>query len=304
MRIKLRSSLALSLGLLLVMVCCARPASLFAQAEPTCQNLLCLIENGAADQPSGQAPGATSQISGEERQAYGAIQTKCNAGLDPDRVVSLSHTFEKKYQHHSFLTYVYAFEATAYQQKGELGKTVDSAEKSIKLNPDNMMTLIILCSMLPQPQLMHGSDLDKQKKLAEAKTDANHALELIDKLSKKPNETDEAFKARKNTVASEPHAALGLIHLQRAAAGLNGMDPGELIKAAQEYKAAVDLRPTAEFCYRLGEVYEHENKFADAVASFSKASVLGQGTGIQQYADNEIEALKKRQAQANLPATH
>lgn len=304
MRINSPISLASSLGFLLVTVCSGHPTSLFAQAEPTCQNLLCLLANGAADQPSGQVPGVAPLISAEERQAYGAIQNKCNASMDPDKVVSLSRNFEKKYRRSTFLTYVYAFEATAHQRKGELDKTVDSAEKSIKMNPDNMMTLIILSSMLPQPQSLHGSDLDKQRKLKEAKTDANHALELVDKLTRHTDETDDAFKTRKNTIASELHAALGMIHLQRAAAGVNGMDQDELDKAAQEYKASVDLHPTDEFCYRLGEVYEHENKIGDALESFSKASELGQGTGIQKYADNEIAMLKQRQAQApRLPLT-
>jgi tetratricopeptide (TPR) repeat protein len=256
---------------------------------------LCLLKNGAADQPFGQDPGDAPQVSSEERKAYGVIQTKLNVGMDADKVLSLSHNFEKKYLNSVLLTYVYAFEATAHQQKGELSQTVDSAEKSIRLNPDNIMALIILSSILPQPQLLHVSDQDKQKKLSKAKTAAIHALELISRLSKQPSETDEAFKTRKNTIASEPHAALGMIHLQRAAVEMNGMDRDELAEAVQEYKTAVDLYPTAESWYRLGEVYEHENKIDHALASFSKASELGQGTEIQHCAEMQREALKKKQ---------
>jgi tetratricopeptide (TPR) repeat protein len=172
------------------------------------------------------------------------------------------------------------------------------------VNPDNLMSLIMISSMLPQPQLMQGTDLAKQTKLTEAETDANHALDLIGKLPKQPSETDDQFKKRKDAIASEPHAALGMVHLQKATMTLSGgMDPDELAKAAQDFKASVDLteRPAPENYYRLGEIYADENKIDDAIGAFSKASEIGQGNPIQQYADTQITALKKRQAQAKPP---
>lgn len=261
---------------------------------------------GQPGQPAGQA--ATGPVvTAEEGQAYQAINSELSAGLDLDKVISLSEDFVKKFPHSSMLSYVYTFEATAYQQKGDVNKTVEAGEKSLKLNPDNLMSLIILAGMLPQPQLMQGSDLDKQKKLTDAEADAGHALQLIDKLPKLANETDDQLKKRKDTIASEPHGALGMIHLQRAAMALTGgMDPDELAKAALEFKQAVSLtdHPLPQYYYRLGEVYSNENKLDDAIAAFSKASEIGQGSGIQQYADQQIEALKKRQAQAKPPAAH
>ena len=261
---------------------------------------------GQPGQPAGQAASGPV-VTPEEGKDYQAIASELSAGLDLDKVISLSDDFEKKYPNSSMLSYVYTFQGTAYQQKGDINKTVEACEKSVKLNPDNLMSLIILAGMLPQPQLMKGSDLDKQKKLADAEADASHALQLIDKIPKQANETDDQFKKRKDIIASEPHGALGMIHLQLATMTLTGgMDADELTKAAQEFKQSVDLtdHPTPQNYYRLGEVYAHENKLDEAIAAFSKASEIGQGSGIQQYADRQIEDLKKRQAQAKPPAAH
>ncbi len=145
-----------------------------------------------------------------------------------------------------------------------------------------------------------------EKKLTEAETDANRALQLIEKLPKQGTETDGQLKKRKDSIASEPHGSLGMIHLQRASLTLTGgMDADELNKAAQEFKQSVDLteHPAPQNYYRLGEVYANENKLDEAIAAFSKASEVGQGSGIQEYADKQIETLKKKQAQAK-PAAH
>lgn len=302
MIIATRVVLALGSGLLAVSFLGAYPSPLAAQDTKAAQPGQKPSGQGGSQGQQGQS-GQGPQASAEERQLYQAISTELNAGLDPDKVISLSQDFEKKFPSSAFLSYVYAFEATGYQQKGDLPKSVEAGEKSIKLNGDNLMTLIILSSMLPQPQLMSGGDLDKQKKLAEAEADANHALEIIEKMPKQQNETDDALKKRKDTFSSGPHSALGMIHLQRATMGLSGMDQDELTKAAQEYKKSVDLHPAPEDYYRLGEVYEHQNKIDDALAAFSKASELGQGSGIQQFADTKIEELKKRQWQAK-PGAH
>jgi tetratricopeptide (TPR) repeat protein len=294
---------ALITGLLMSVVAQARPISLSAQdtkATPSNQGTTGQSSTGQKGGAPAQAP---SGPTAEERQAFAAVQSESSAGLDPERVITLAQDFEKKFPSSPFLSYAYFFEANAYESKGDYDKLIDAGEKSIKLNADNLMTLIMMSTVLPQPQAMKGSnDLDKQKKLTEAEADANHALELIAKLPKQPTEADDAFKKRIDTVASEPHAALGMIHLQRASMTslTGGMDPDELAKAAVEYKQSVEMtpQPLPQNYYRLGEVYMHENKLADAIAAFSKASELGQGSPIQAYADKQIEALKKLQTPA------
>ncbi|HLY61712.1 MAG TPA: hypothetical protein VKV95_13275 [Terriglobia bacterium] len=303
--------LTFSMGLMAGSLAFARPAALAAQdakppqTSPPASGQKTGTDQAKPGQPASQAA-PTATVTPEERQAFQTINNEAAAGLDPDKVISLAEDFAKKYPNSPMLSGVYAFEATAHRQKGQLDQVVDASEKSLKLNGDNLVSLIMLALTLPQPQMMKGNELDKEKKLAEAEADANHALEIIDKIPKQPNEMDDAFKKRKGEVASEPHAALGMIHLQRSTmvSVTGGMDADELTKSAQEYQQAVTVtdHPQPEDYFRLGEVYANQNKLDDAIAAFSKASELGQGSGIQTYADRQIEALKKRQAAAKPPA--
>lgn len=303
MRASLRVWLAVSASVLVSVVVYARPAAPFGQAAGSAQ----ASQKPAQPGQSGQAS-ATPGPSAAEKQAYSDLVSEATAGLDPDRVVALAQEYEKKFPDSVMLTYVYAFEAGGDMAKGDYPKAVDASQKSLKLNGDNLNSLLLLARMLPQPQLMQGSDIDKQKRLDETETDAKHALDLINQnvIPKQPNETDDAYTKRKNAIASEPHGSLGMVHLQRATMGLTGLDQDELTKAAQEFKQSVEMtdRPQPEYYYRLGEAYKHQKKIDDAIAAFSKASELSQGTGLQQYADKQVEELKKMQTPAKPADTH
>ena len=94
-----------------------------------------------------------------------------------------------------------------------------------------------------------------------------------------------------------------MIHLDRAQLGLMGLDKEELAKAEKEYKLAVSGtdHPEPTDYYRLGEAYRLQGKFDDAIAAFTKASELGQGA-VKQYAEEQVERLKKAKAQSAAPA--
>ena len=69
--------------------------------------------------------------------------------------------------------------------------------------------------------------------------------------------------------------------------------------AEQEYRTAVTSidNPAPEDCYRLGETLLIENKLPQALAAFTKASELGTGTALKQYADQRIAQLKEKNPQ-------
>lgn len=251
---------------------------------------------GAANQ-SGQA--APAPASPDQIKAFNAIQSE----LDPARQVQLVQDFAKNYPTSPLLSDAYFFGAYGSQQQGKIPEVVEYGTKSLQANPNNLRSLLTLAAILPQPQDLQGSDADKEKKLADAETYANKALQLIADL-KQPNFTPDKLAQLKATLTSQVHASLGMIHLQRAMGGLTAADPDELAKAEQEYKAAVTgtTQPNPEDYFRLGEVYENEKKTDEAIDAFSQASKLGQGTPIQSYADQQVDKLKKQKAQAPPPA--
>lgn len=254
------------------------------------------------------SPG-TQPASPEEGRDFMAIRNE----LDPDRQIQMAEDFAAKYPNSTYLTYVYTSAAYAARQKAanatdptqrsnEIQHIIDYGEKSLKLMPDNILSLLITSRMLAQAQLNKPRDLAKEKDLAQAESYAKQAIELIDKLPKQPNQTDEQYQSTKAELAWEPHSALGTVHLERAGMGLQSgvLDPEELAKAEQEYQAAVSIAPSPapQDYFRLGEVRAMLNKYDAAIEAFAKAGDLGQNTMIKTLADQKIEELNKRKAKA------
>ncbi|HKS97542.1 MAG TPA: hypothetical protein VJV74_15615 [Terriglobia bacterium] len=253
-------------------------------------------------QPQHTAPGGqpVTPPSKQEVDDWNALRQEASTGLDTDKVVQLATDFEKKYPTSAMLTYVDMFAASAYQSKGDVVKSIEFGEKSLKLNPDNLMSLIIMADLLPTPQATKGPDKDKN--LGEAETYAKRALDLVAKMPKQATETDDQAKKRKDTLSADLHSSLGMVHLQRSAESLAGPDKDELAKAESEYKLATAVdKPSPQDYFRLGEAYSSDGKIDDAIDAFTKASQLGQGGPIQPYADQKLEELKKQKA-AQTPA--
>jgi tetratricopeptide (TPR) repeat protein len=259
-----------------------------------------------AARTSGSGPQPASP---EEGRDFTAIRNE----LDPDRQIQMAEAFAAKYPNSTYLTYVYTSAAYACRQKAanatdpaqrsnEIQQIIDYGEKSLKLMPDNILSLLITSRMLAQVHLNKPRDLTKEKDLAEAESYAKQAIELIDKLPKQPNQTDEQYQSAKAELAWEPHSALATIHLERAGMGLQPgvLDPEELAKAEQEYQNAVSIAPspTPQDYFRLGEVRAMLNKYDAAIEAFTKAGDLGQNTLIKTLADQKIEEVNKRKAKA------
>lgn len=261
-----------------------------AKATP---ELLEAIKNQGPAARAARAQAGAPAITPAESEAFRAIQSE----LDPNRAVEMVNDFLATYPSSDLLTWVHTFAANAYQQRGEIDKVVEHGSKAIELKPDNLLALLIMSSILPQPQMMKGSDHEKVSNLNRAEEYANKALELIEKLDPQPNETLEDFAKRKAMLSAEPYSALGLIHLERSLFGLAGPDTDELAKAEAAYRRAITLvdRPNPQDYYRLGETLALSNKIPEAIEAFQKAGELGSGTILKTYADNKIEELKKRQ---------
>ena len=243
----------------------------------------------------GQIP--AQNIPKEQSQGYEAIRGE----LDPDKTIALVEDFAKKYPDSPYLSYVYSFGANAYQQKGDADKVIELCEESLKLKSDNLMSLVMMVGLLPQPQYLNKHEADRDKILQKAESEGNRALQLISQIPKPPNASDADHQKQLAGVASQVHAALGMVHLERALESLAGPDKAELGKAEQEFTTAVTAtdRPDAQDYYRLGEAYTMDGKLDDAIQAFTNASQAGQGTMLKAYADQRLEELKKRKARSS-----
>jgi tetratricopeptide (TPR) repeat protein len=226
--------------------------------------------------------GAQLHASYEEAMGFQTTENE----LDPDRRLGMVAEFERRFPNSQLMSYVYTQAAKAYQQKGDLNNLLAYGERSLKLDPDNIFSLLMVAITLPQPRMLQGSAAEITQRLSLAETDANRALKLINGLPTQANETDEQLKKRMAALASDAHTALAMVYMQR----------DESQKAVEEFKMAISLteKPNGQLYFRLGEVYANEGKKKEAIEAFTKASELGQGTVLQQYAAERIEALKKQ----------
>ena len=245
----------------------------------------------------GPGQAGIQEIPREQAQAFDGIKSE----LDSDKAIALADDFSRKYPDSPLLPFVYFFAANGYQQKGDVEKVVEYTGKGLKLKPDNLACLILRVGMLPQPQYLNNHPADRDKILQEAESEANHALQLISRLPKQPNETDADHDKRLAQVSSSVYGSLGMVHLELASEALAGPDKDELAKAEQEFKTALTSsdRPYPGDYYRLGEAYRVDGKLDDAIQAFTKAGELGQGTLVKTYADQRIAALQKRKAQSS-----
>ncbi len=239
----------------------------------------------AATQASGMV-----MISPEESAEFKALQTE----LDPDKAIALGEAFAQKHPQSNVLTYAFAFEANAYEMKGDVAKVVELGERSVTLKKDNVMSLLMLAYAIPTPQYITLHQADEEKVLTKAEAYMHDATVAIDDLKKQPSESDEQFAKRKSGYMAEIHSDMGMVHLDRAQLGLMGLDKEELAKSEKEYRLAVASleRPDPTVYYRLGEACRLQGETDAAIAAFTKASEIGQGA-VKQYAEQQIETLKK-----------
>jgi len=225
--------------------------------------------------------GVAVQASASEALALQEIQNEGAA----DRRLQMVEAFEQKFPKSTLLSYVYTEGARADQENGALEKAVEYCRKSLKLDPDNTFSLIILALVLPQPKLLKESS-NEAAQLSEGAADVNRALALLEKLQKRPDETDEQFQARKGSLAADAHFALGMEEMQR----------DQFDKAVADYQAAISStqKPTFQYYYRLAEADASMGNVSEAIEALQKASDLARGTPMQKYADDFISELRQR----------
>lgn len=230
----------------------------------------------------------------EEAQAFDQIKGE----LEPDKAIAMVDDFAAKYPNSVVISYVDAFGANAYMEKGDVEKVAEYTEKSLKAKPDNLMAIAMRVEILPMPQYVNKHPSELGKILTETVKLCNQGLQLIKDVPKQPSETDEVYKKRQESISSGLHGALGMVHLTMASQALEGVDKTELVKAEQEFTISMttSVHPDPIYCFRMGEAYEMDGKYDEAIQAFTKAGQYGKGGPIEQLANNEVAEVKKKQA--------
>ncbi|MDD5544429.1 MAG: hypothetical protein PHX83_14785 [Acidobacteriia bacterium] len=127
-----------------------------------------------------RAPQAKTQI---EYDAYQAI----DAEKDPSKKMALVDKFAVDFPDSELRVPAFALALESAQQISNYEKTIDYARKIVQLQPDHVLSLLILASWLPERTT--ENDPQRDAKLKEAADAAGQLIKLVPTLDKPDNAT-------------------------------------------------------------------------------------------------------------------
>ncbi|HEV2234310.1 MAG TPA: hypothetical protein VGV68_13030 [Terriglobia bacterium] len=145
-------------------------------------------------------------------EEYNAYQAAFNE-KDPHKKISLAEAFLAKFQDTDFKDLAYLQELAAYQQLGDGPNAIGAGEKALAVNPDNLDALRYVSFAFPF--VFKATDPDAASKLTRAENESKHGLDLLQKLQKPANATDEQFNQAIKGLRSIFNGTVGFVALQQ-----------------------------------------------------------------------------------------
>lgn len=235
---------------------------------------------GGQEQPAaGQQAGAEKKPQWKSREEYDDFQ-KMAAEKDPNKRISLAQAVLQKYPNSDFKDAADVAMMQAYQQLGDSAKAIDAGRNAVQANPDNLDALVYLSFAFPF--VFKADDPQAASKLSQAESAARHGLEVLQKLQKPANVTDEQFNQFVKQTRGNFNSALGFVALQ-------GKDYPAAITALKT--AAEDNQSDFYTFYRLGLAYLYSSPpdFDNAIwnlarsVALAKAAKSPDATGIEKF---------------------
>jgi tetratricopeptide (TPR) repeat protein len=210
-----------------------------------------------------QAPAEAPKIDPEEEKAYKAFYDT-NAQQQADVRIKLGEQFLAKYPKSKYVEQVYARLMQDYLDKQELDKMYDAADKALALNPDDVTVLVVTGWVYPHNY--NPDEPNAEKRLSEAEAKEKHALDVLSKLTKPANLTDEQFAKAKDSATSQAHSGLGLIYFRRQdyANSITELQAGEKIATT----------PDATDFYVMGVELQSLKRFGEAADAYQKCAQI------------------------------
>ncbi len=218
-------------------------------------------------------------VNAEEDAALKAFQDV--PMTDPAKKIQLGEAFLQKYPQSRYRPLLFSTLTMAYMQSGQVPKMIESGEKELELNPNDVQVLAILGQTLTRA--FNGSSPDAAKQLEKAEQYSKRAIEVTPTLPKPPNASEETFVSAKNQALAMAHSGLGLVYIRR---GKYGDAIPEL-----EQSVKVDPNPDPVNYYLLALANEKTSHFDDAIGAFTKCAAIQ--SSMQPTCKNGIEEAKK-----------
>jgi tetratricopeptide (TPR) repeat protein len=162
----------------------------------------------------------------------------------------------------------------------------------MSVDPDNVVALVTVASVLANRT--RESDLDKEERLAEAKKDSNHAIEVINTPEGVPaGYPPDKVEAYKNTILAMAYGALGQSEFVN-----NNFPAAE--QALRKSTSFTGAQPDPITWFQLTLTLDREGKYADALQAANKCVEVSTGHPVNPYCTQERDRVQK--LAANPPA--
>jgi tetratricopeptide (TPR) repeat protein len=215
----------------------------------------------------------------DEYDAYNAMATE----KDLNKKISLAEAFLQKFANSDFKSGAYLAEMQTYFQLNKGDQAIEAGKKVLEADPDNLDALAFLSYVFPF--VFKADDSEATSKLSRADSDAHHGLEVLQKLEKPANVTDEQFTQYVKPKRAVFNGAIGFAALQRK----------DYANAITAFKAAVDDNPSDVYTfYRLGLAYMYSTPpdYDHALWYIARAVALAKASS--NPAGDEIDKFLKR----------
>src|ERR1700735_264972 len=210
-----------------------------------------------------QTPAPAPKVDPEEEKAYKAF-ADASAPQQADARIKLGEQFLAKYPQSKYAEQIYTRLMQDYLDKQQFDKMYDAGDKARALNPENVDVLVLYGWVIP-----HNFDPDDPntvKRLNQAEAYEKHAIDVISKINKPANLTDEQFAKVKNDHLSEAHAGLGLVYFRRQDFANSVIE----LQAAEKIAAT----PDASDFYVMGADLQSLKRFSEAADAYQKCAQI------------------------------
>lgn len=274
MRFRLTICAVLVSGALLAQTPATQPATPPKSAPPA----QATPQSGAAQAPTGYKPPQAKTK--EEFDAY-----KAGAALpSPDQVLAAADQFAQKYPDSELKGLLYVQAMNGFAQQGRADKEIEAGRKALAIDPHDPNPLIHVSSALVE--VTRDNDLDKEQRYAEARNDAQAAIDNINTgLHIPPGVSEAQVQTVKNSILALAYETLGVIAMQKQ----------DYATAETDFQKSVDIakaEPMARVYLRLSVAQDNEKKYAEALVNANKA--------LQYSEQGSVEQTLAKQQQARL----
>jgi len=242
-------------------------------------------------QPSGRPP-----VQAKTQEEYQAWQAAMANAQNPAAMEKAADDFAAKFPASDVRVLLYRTAMQSYQTSSNSPKMLDMGQKVLTIDKDDPDALITVGEILEEQTSL--TDLDRDQRMAQAVTYAQHALETIDTdLAVPAGSPPERVEGYKKYLRATALLTIGTVQYKREQ---YADAEGNLRKAIEADKD----NPDPVVILRLALALDQQKKYSEALQQASRAVELTQdSTDVGKLARNERDRLVIETGGSNSPTT-